>query len=176
MSAGIRLAQFLQGRTEQLEVIESRKFGAFSTAPRNTIFLGMPRTAVYLDQISQKLDFYIERVEPDVIRDRKPRPGEPAEFRQIDYSADRTRYPGIIALLPPRAEHTRYLLLLGRSPLSLATMISSSDGLRLIDEQWKKGDSPDAWEMVIESDLYRGDTVARIVPVAFHGISADFWK
>jgi hypothetical protein len=136
----------------------------------------MPRTAVYLDQISQKLDFYIERVEPDVIRDRKPRPGEPAEFRQIDYSADRTRYPGIIALLPPRAEHTRYLLLLGRSPLSLATMISSSDGLRLIDEQWKKGGSPDAWEMVIESDLYRGDTVARIVPVAFHGISADFWK
>jgi hypothetical protein len=176
MNAGIRLLQFLQGKTEQLEVIESRKFGAFSASPRNTIFLGMPRTAAYLDQISQKLDFYIERVEPDVIRDRKPRPGEQSEFRQIDYSADRIRYPGIIALLPPSAEHTRSLLLLGRSPLSMVTMLSSTDGLHLIDEQWKKGGSPDAWEMVIESDLYHGDTVARIVPVSFHGIAADFWK
>jgi len=176
MNAGIRLIQFLHGRTEQLEVIESRKFAADSVAARNTIFLGMPRTAAYLDSISQKLDFYIERVEPDLIRNRRPRPGEPAEFRQIDYSADRIRYPGIIALLPARPEGTRSLLLLGRSPLSMATMLTSTDGLRLTDEEWKKNGSPDAWAMVVECDIYRGDTVAGMAPVSFHAIPPDFWK
>jgi hypothetical protein len=176
MNAGIRLLRFLEGRVPQLNVIESRKFAADSVGARNTIFIGMPRTAVYLSDVSGRLNFYIERVEPDVVRSRKPLPGEPAEFKQIGYSADRIRLPGIIAMLPPRPERTVSLLLLGRSPTSIATMLSSSDGLRLIEEQWVKGGSPNAWEMVIEADVYRGDTVARVVPVAFRAISADFWK
>jgi hypothetical protein len=176
MNAGIRLLRFLEGRVPQLTVMESRKFAADSVGARNTIFLGMPRTAVYLNNISKKLNFYIERVEPDVIRNRRPLPGEQNEFNEVDYSADRIRFPGIIALLPPRPEHTLSLLLLGRSPVSMATMLSSSDGLRLLEEQWRKGGSPKAWEMVIEADVYRGDTVARVTPVAFRAISGDFWN
>jgi hypothetical protein len=176
MNGTLRLLQFLQGKVAQLDVIESRKFAADSVAARNTIFLGMPRTAVYLDQISKKLNFYIERVEPDIIGNRNPMTGEEKEFRQVDYSADRIRYPGIVALLPPRPEHTRSLLLLGRSPVSMATMLSSVDGLRALDEQWAKAGSPESWEMVIEADIYRGDTVAKLSPVSFRAISADFWK
>lgn len=174
--AGIRLLQFLQGRVGQLEVIESRRFAADSVAARNTIFIGMPRTAAYLEQIAQKLNFYIERVEPDVIRNRNPLPGEAKEFVQVNYSADRVRYPGIIALLPPRPEHTRSLLLLGRSPAGLATMLSSMDGLRLLDEQWKKAGSPDAWEMVVEADTYRGDIFEKVTPVSFRPLPSDFWN
>ncbi|MDQ1468696.1 MAG: hypothetical protein QOJ99_176, partial [Bryobacterales bacterium] len=74
MNAGIRLLQFLHGRVGQLEVLESRKFATDLIAARNTIFIGMPRTAVYLDQISRKLNFYVERVEPDVITSRTPLP------------------------------------------------------------------------------------------------------
>lgn len=176
MNASVRLLQFLQGKIPQLELIESRKFAADSVAARNTIFFGMPRTAAYLDQMSQKLNFYIERVEPDVVGNRNPRPSEEKEFRQFDYSADRVRYPGIIALLPQRPEHTRSLLLLGRSPLGIATMLSTIDGLRLIDEQWKKAGSPEAWEMVIECDVYRGDTVAKVSAVSIRAIRSDFWK
>jgi len=176
MNAGIRLLRLLQGRVAQLDIIESRKFAADSAAAKNTIFLGMPRTAVYLGPISQKLNFYIERVEPDIIRNRAPRNGEPLEYKGMAYSADRIRFPGIIALLPPRPEHTRSLLLLGRSPVSMATMLSTSDGLRLIDEQCKKSGSPVAWEMVVEAEVYRGDTVVKIVPVAFRPIPAGFWN
>ena len=174
--AGIRLLQFLQGRVGQLEVIESRRFAADSVAARNTIFIGMPRTAAYLEHIAQKLNFYIERVEPDVIRNRNPLPGEAKEFVQVNYSADRIRYPGIIALLPPRPEHTRSLLLLGRSPAGLATLLSSIDGLRLLDEQWSKAGSPDAWEIVVEADTYRGDVFEKVAPVSFRPIPSDFWK
>jgi hypothetical protein len=176
MNAGIRLLQFLHGRVGQLEVLESRKFATDLIAARNTIFIGMPRTAVYLDQISRKLNFYVERVEPDVITSRTPLPGEQKQFAEVDYSADRVRFPGIIALLPSHPEHTRSLLLLGRSPISMATMLTSAEGLRLLDQQWRKAGSPDAWEMVIEADVYRGDTVAKVLPVSFRAIPADFWK
>jgi hypothetical protein len=175
MNAGVRLVQYLQGHAP-IALIESRKFAADSVAAQNTVFVGMPRTAVYLDQISRKLNFYIERVEPDVVGNRNPRAGEAIEFKQVDYAADRIRFPGIIAVLPPRPEHTRTLLLLGRSPVSIATMLTSVDGLRLIDEQWRKAGSPEAWEMVIEAETYRGDTIAKVTPVAFREIRGDFWK
>ena len=175
MNAGIRLLQYLQPRA-QVAVIESRKFAADSVGAQNTIFLGMPRTAVYLDQISRKLNFYIERVEPDVIANRNPRTGEEKEFREVDYSADRIRFPGIVALLPPRPEHTRSLLLLGRSPVSIVAMLCSVDGLKMLDEQWRKAGSPEAWEMVIQAETYRSDTITKVAPVAFRAIQADFWK
>jgi hypothetical protein len=175
MNAGVRLVQYLQGHAP-VALIESRKFAADSVASQNTIFVGMPRTAVYLDQISRKLNFYIERVEPDVVGNRNPQAGEAKDFKQVDYAADRIRFPGIIAVLPQRPEHTRTLLLLGRSPVSIATMLTSVDGLRLIDEQWRKAGSPDAWEMVIEAETWRGDTIAKVTPVAFREIHGDFWK
>jgi hypothetical protein len=175
MNSGIRLLQFLHDHV-QASLIESRKLDTDSVATQNTIFLGMPRTAVYLDYISRRLNFYIERVEPDVVANRNPRPDEKKDFREVDYSVDRISYPGIIALLPPRPEHTRSLLLLGRSPVSIAAMLTSSAGLRLLEEQWTKAGAPDAWEMVIQAETYRGDTVAKVIPVAFRPISQDFWK
>ena len=175
MNGGVRLLQFLHDRSP-VSLIESRRLAADSVAAQNTIFLGMPRTAVYLDQISQKLNFYIQRVEPDVVANRNPLPGEAKEFREVDYAADRIRFPGIVALLPLRPEHTWSLLLLGRSPVSLATLLTTADGLRLLDDQWRKAGSPSAWEMVIEAETYRGDTIAKLTPVAFRAIAPDFWK
>lgn len=174
MNGGVRLLQYLHDRA-QVSVIESRKLDTDAVAAQNTIFLGMPRTAVYLDQISGKLNFYIARVEPDIVANRNPLAGEEKDFREMDYSADRIRYPGIVAL-PPRPEHTRSLLLLGRSPGSIVAMLTSVEGLRLLDERWVKGGSPDAWEMVIQAETYRGDTIAKVTPVAFRAISPDFWK
>jgi hypothetical protein len=46
----------------------------------------------------------------------------------------------------------------------------------LIQKRWEKSGSPVAWEMVVEAEVYRGDTVSKIVPVAFRPVSADFWK
>jgi hypothetical protein len=51
----------------------------------------------------------------------------------------------------------------------------ATEGLKLVDEQWKKSGSPDAWEMVIQAEIYR-DTVLKTTPVACRAIPATFWK
>jgi len=135
----------------------------------------MPRTAGYLKDMLERTNFYIERVSPDVIRNRNPQPGEPAEFHEVAYSTDRRLAPAIIVLLPERPEHTRMLLLLGRNLTSITSMLLSMEGLKALDELWAKSGSPDAWEMVMQAEVYR-DTVLKATPVACRAIPASFWK
>jgi hypothetical protein len=175
MNAGIRLLQYLEKEGQPVRLTESRRFPAESFAAQNTIFLGMPRTAGYLNQMLEKTNFYIERVSPDLIRSRHPMAGEPAEFREVSYSADRRIAPAIIILLPPRPEHTRMLLLLGRNQTSITSLLVSLEGLKLLDEQWAKAGSPEAWEVVIQAEIYR-DTILKTTPVAFRPIPATFWN
>jgi hypothetical protein len=175
MTAGVRLLQYLEKDGGQVRLTESRRFPVESFAAQNTIFLGMPRTAGYLNKMMEKTNFYIARVNPDLIRNRAPQPGEPAEFNEVSYSVDRRLAPAIIVMLPVRPERTRTLLLMGRNLTSITSMLLNLDGLKLIDEQWSKGGSPDAWEMVIQAEIYR-DTVLKTTPVAFRPISANFWK
>src|SRR5450432_248490 len=174
MTAGIRLLQYLEKDGQQVRMTESRRFPAESFAAQNTIFLGMPRTAGYLNQMLEKTNFYIVQVSPDLVRNRNPKPGEPAEFREEPYSADRRLAPALIILLPARPEHTR-MLLLGRNLTSLTSVLVSLEGLKLLDEQWAKNGSPDAWEVVIQAEIYR-DTILKTTPVAFRAIPATFWK
>ena len=175
MTAGIRLLQYLEKDGQEVHLTESRRFPVESFAAENTIFLGMPRTAGYLNKMMEKTNFYIERVSPDLIRSRAPNAGEPAEFREATYSADRRLAPAIIVMLPTRPERTRTLLLLGRNLTSITSMLLNLEGLKMIDEHWSKGGSPDAWEMVIQAEIYR-DTVLKTTPVAFRSIPATFWK
>ena len=67
------------------------------------------------------------------------------------------------------------LLLLGRNLTSITSMLITPEGLRLLDEQWTRNGSPDAWEMVIQAEIYR-DTVLRIVPLSCRAIPPTFWK
>jgi hypothetical protein len=175
MTAGIRLLQYLEKSGKEVRLTESRRFPAESFAAQNTIFLGMPRTAGYLNHMLEKTNFYIAQVSPDLVRNRNPKTGEPVEFREESYSADRRLAPALIILLPARPEHTRMLLLLGRNLTSLTSVLVSLEGLKLLDEQWLRNGSPDAWEVVIQAEIYR-DTVLKTTPVAFRAIPATFWK
>ncbi len=175
MTAGIRLLQYLERDGQSVRLTESRRFPAESFAAQNTIFLGMPRTAGYLNKMLEKTNFYIARVSPDVVRNRDPKSGEPAEFQEVSYSADRRLAPAIIILLPVRPEGTRMLLLLGRNLTSITSLLISLEGLKLLDEAWARSGSPDAWEMVIQAEIYR-DTVLKTTPVACRAIPATFWK
>jgi hypothetical protein len=78
-------------------------------------------------------------------------------------------------LLPPRPERTRMLLLLGRNQTSIASVLVSLEGLKLLDEQWAKCGSPEAWEIVIQAEIYR-DTILKTIPVACRPIAASFWN
>lgn len=175
MTAGVKILQYLEQGGQPVQLIESRKFAADSFGAENTIFLGMPRTAVYLDRLVKKTNFYIAQVSPDLVGNRNPKPGEPAEYREVDYSSDRRVFPAIIVLLPARTEQTRSLLLMGRNLTSMTSMLLSTDGLKLLDEQWTKGGSPGSWEMVIEAEVYR-DTILKVWPVSFRAIPETFWK
>jgi len=142
---------------------------------QNTIFIGMPRTAGYLNDMLEKTNFYIAHVSPDLVRSRHPQSGEPAEYQEVTYSSDRRLAPAIITLLPTRPEGTRMLLLLGRNQTSITSLLTSMEGLKLVDDAWTKAGSPDAWEMVIQAEIYR-DTVLKITPAACRPILSTFWK
>ena len=166
MTAGVRLLQYLEKAGQEVRMTESRRFPAESFAAQNTIFLGMPRTAGYLNKMVEKTNFYIASVSPDVIRSRNPKPGAPAEYREVSYSADRRIAPAIVTLLPARPEQVRILLLMGRNLTSITSTLVTMEGLKLLDDQWTRNGSPDAWEMVIQAEIYR-DTVLKVNPVDF---------
>lgn len=175
MATGVKLLQYLDKRTPGAQLVESRKFSIDAVAANNIVFLGMPRTtAGYLDRLLSKTSFYMAQADPDIIRNRHPKQGEPAEFRETSYSADRRMYPATIVFLPQRPEGTRCLLLLGRYLTGAATMLLSVEGLKLVEDAWVKGGSPDAWEMVVEAEIYR-DTLLKTRPVAFRPIASNFW-
>ena len=175
MGAGIRLLQYLEQAGQEVHLTESRRFPAESFAAQNTIFLGMPRTAGYLNKMIERTNYYIARVDPDVVKSRNPRPGEPTEYREVAYSTDRRMEPAIVILLPARPEHTRMMLLLGRNLTSITSMLLTLEGLKSLDEQWTKIGSPDAFEMVIQAEIYR-DTILRVAPLASRAIPSTFWK
>jgi hypothetical protein len=175
LRAGVELLQYLQKQSQQVQLIESRRFPAESFSAQNTIFLGMPRTATYLSQMLAKTNYYIASVDPEVIKSRNPQPGEQAEYREISYSSDRRISPALIVLLPARPEHTRMLLLLGRHLTTMTSMLVTGDGLKLIDEQWRKAGSPEAWEMVVQAEIYR-DATLKFSALACKSIPSTFWK
>lgn len=175
MTASTRLMKYLEQHGQPVELIESRRFPLESFAAQNTIFLGMPRTAGYLNQMLAKTNFYLSGINADVVRNRHPQQREPAEFSTVNYASDRRLAPAIVTLLPARPEHTRMLLLLGLNLTSITSLLLNPDGLNLLDAEWRKAGSPDAWEMVLQADVYR-DTVLKVSPVAIRAIAPDFWQ
>jgi hypothetical protein len=167
--------QYLEQAGQEVRLTESRRFPAESFAAQNTIFLGMPRTAGYLNKMLERTNYYIAQVEPDIVKSRNPRPGEQTEYREVAYSADRRIEPAIIILLPARPEHTRMMLLLGRNLTSITSMLVTLEGLKLLDEQWAKIGSPEAFEMVIQAEIFR-DTILKVTPLASRAIPSTFWK
>jgi hypothetical protein len=175
MTLGLKLLQYLETRGRTVNMVESRKLAADATSSFNTVFIGMPRTASYLDPILAKANFYIASVEPDVIENRKPAPGESKEFREVIYGSNRELTPAIIMLLPKRPESTRSLLLLARRLDGLTSILLSPSGLRQINNALAQHGSPDAWEMVIEAEV-QDTTVLRVWPAAVRAIADDYWR
>jgi hypothetical protein len=175
MGAGVRFLQYLDKQGSGAQLVESRKFSTDSFADRNIVFLGMPRTtAGYLDRLLEKTTFYMAQADPDVIRSRNSAAAAPIEFRETSYSNDRRVYPAVIVFLPKRPEGTRCILVLGRYLTGAASMLLTADGLRTLEAEHEKAGSPDAWELVVESETYR-DTLLRTHARAFRQIPANFW-
>lgn len=174
MTTGVRFLQYLAKRAPGTMLVESRRFAPESMAEQNTIFLGMPRTtAGYLDGVIERMNFYLAEADPAIVRARDGL--QPSEFRETSYSADRRIHPAIIAFFPARAEGTRSILIVGRYLTGAATLLTSREGLQAITEALQAAGKPTAWELVVETEVYR-DTVLKTRPVAIRPIAASFWS
>jgi hypothetical protein len=143
MTAGIRLLQYLEKEGQQVRLTESRRFPAESFAAQNTIFLGMPRTAGYLKQMLDKTNFYIAKSAPTSYgtASRARRTGGLSgkyPTRPTGGSA-----PAIITLLP-RAPSGPACSCSWDEISNLTSVLLSLEGLKILDEQWRKTGSPDA--------------------------------
>ena len=98
-----------------------------------------------------------------------------AEYRGGDFSASHKLVLELVTLLPPTPNGTRSLLLLGPSPSVASFLVLSSEGLKLLDEQWMKAGSPDSWEMLVQAET-NGETVLRLQPIAIRRIPGTFWE
>lgn len=175
MTAGVKLLQYLQAQGEKVTLIESRKLPIDVFSEPNTIFLGMPRNMVYLAPLLNRTNFQLASVTPEVITNKQPRPGEKQEFREQRYSMDRRLGASVLILAPAKAGNSQILALVGRNLTCLTSLLTTSGGLRTLDDEWTKAGSPRSWEMVVQAELY-GDTVLNVAPAAFRPLLPTFWK
>lgn len=175
MKAAVRLFQYTEGLGQHPELTDSPNLPADSVGAKNTIFLGIPRyyaTSHRVNQILEKMNFFVTGYEPTVIKNRNPRTGEANEYREVDYSTEHKVFPELIILLPPVASRARTLLLLGANS---ASMLTSPEGLKTLDKFWSQSGSPESWEMLINAEV-NGETTLRVTPIAIHPISSNFWN
>lgn len=175
--AGFRLLQFVGEHGGSAQVLEAADLAAESLAQQNTILLGSPNTGVQIRALMENLNFGLRRGgSPSLVVNKMPQPGEPAQFEETEMSRERRVVPGIIVWLPKRPEGSQTLLLVGRWTTGLATMLTSTEGLRTIKSELRKIGTPEGWEMVVESEVQADTTVLRNSPVAVRAIPATYWK
>lgn len=175
MSAGVDILQYLERAGQQVRLVESKRFSTAMAASQNIIYVGMSRNAGYFNPILAKTNYYMASTDPEIVRSRHPRPGEPEEYHETTYSSIRTTAPSIIVLLPPSPEHTRMLLFLGKYMTAATSIMLSHEGLKLVDEAWRKAGSPAAWEMLTETE-FNADVILKFTVVSCRSIPASFWN
>ncbi len=175
MLAATRLVQYLERSGQQVELVGSSRFSADAFASQNTISLGMPRTAAYLDRLLERTNFYLAQVRAGYCAESKSPSRRSlgicaAAFlrRTRDSSWDPDLFVGKARKNPLSSTDWEY-------PNGMTPLMISVEGLKQIEEQWVKGGSPEGWEMVIKAEILR-DTALKAWPVAFRAIPADFWK
>lgn len=174
-----RILQSLENMGQHPEWTSSSKLAADTANAQNTIFLGSGRQYAADDRVNQILkrtNFYIRGYDPIIVGNRHPAAGEASEYREVHFSKDHKVMPELIILLPANSNGTRNLLILGENSIIFnAMLLLSSDGLRILDDQWREAGSPDSWEALIQGET-NGETVLRLQPLAIHSIPANFQK
>jgi len=137
----------------------------------NLVFLGFPPTSQHVDKLLARTEFYV-KAQGQAVALRRPRPGEPAEFRA---PAGRNVRHGIVAVLPGQGNGNRLVLLSGQHTAPLASFLTSPVTLKELDAYLASHGSPEYFEMVVESEV-EGSKLLKATPVAFRTTPASFWK
>jgi hypothetical protein len=178
VKAAVKMQRYLENHGQQPEFTDSPNLAADTASGQNTIFLGAIRGYASNDRVKQILErtnFYAIKAEPTVMGNRHPAHGEAAEYHEVDFSTEHKVLPELVMLLPVTSNGTRTLLLIGQNTSVFNLLLTSPDGLKLVDQQWMEAGFPDSWEMVIQAEI-NGEKVLRLQPLAIRKIQASFWK
>jgi hypothetical protein len=96
---------------------------------------------------------------------RSPLPGEARSVDLVVESAERSIWPGVLAVLPGRSGNSHLLILAGRHTSALVSFLTSSEGLGQLERLWKENGSPEYYEAVVNAEM-DGATLVRFWPVA----------
>jgi len=167
MLAAVTLVQYLTPHNASVRLNVSPRLGIDSSRDQNSIVIGGP---INTKRFHSLLSHFGIETAPALIRNRRPRTGELPQYGDTILSDDRISFSGVIALLPRSHEGTGSLLMIGRKPSALVSMMMSAEGLRNLEDRWRGEGEPEAWEMVVQAEMDR-DTVLNVRPVAFRPVS-----
>jgi hypothetical protein len=174
--AGYKIDQYIEQHGKSIEIMEGSGFAADRASTHNTIFVGLPNASPYIRGFAERMNFRVSSGIPLIIENRRPVAGEPTKYEEKELSEKRRICPAVIALLPPKADGARTLVLTGRYANAFSSMLLSADGLKRIEDSLRHAGSPDAWEMVIEAEIENTTTIVRTTPLAVRAISPTFWN
>jgi len=166
--ASIAITRFLDktGLGDRVEVLDRGSVTLSTLENDNVVALGTSSTlspfATYLDEMRFNL---LPREETVV--NRRPWKNDPTAINVRYESEQRSKWPGIIAVLPGSTSNSVCVLLISRHTSALATFITSKEGLAQLAEMRKKAGSPVFFEMVIESEM-DGDHLVGQKPLFFY--------
>lgn len=152
--ASVTLARFLDrnGLGDQSEVLD-RAGATLSAIQRdNVIALGTTATLAPFSTDLALMNFALEPGDEKLLN-RNPAKGEPALVQAEIESSDRSKWPGIIAVLPGDSPNSVRVLLIGRHTSALATFLTSSSGLDQLASMLRKTGEPRYFEAVVESEM-----------------------
>jgi hypothetical protein len=171
----VQILQYLQDFGQHVQFVPASNLTVEAAGNQNTIFIGIPQSMDRIHDLLETTNFYIEVGGAGVVQNRKPKTGELKEYAEEAQSPRRRTTPGIIALLPRDGGAVRTLVLAGRNPTSLAWLLTSDEGLKVLEQERRRGGSPDYFEMAVEAEI-DGDAVLKVWPVGFRQVPLNTAK
>jgi Transcriptional regulatory protein, C terminal len=162
--ASVRLARYLDHLALPTTVLSAADAPLEALDSENVIALGTWGTLRPLQPYLDRMNYVLTRHEVSV-EVRSPLPGEAKSVDLQVESAERSIWPGVLAVLPGRGGNSHLLILAGRHTSALVSFLTSSDGLAQLDRLWKEKGSPEYYEAVVNAEM-DGATLVRFWPAA----------
>lgn len=167
--ASVKLAQFLAARGVHVQVAGP---DAWTAGPpdRNLLLPGMAWSSPAVQALSDGANFQLAPEGAEIVRNRAPRTGEPAEYRGRAAAGDRFVHYGVI-VQRTTAAGARQLALAGVHTASLVSFLTVAESLDELERAWRKAGRPPDFEALVEAET-QGDTAVRARLAAFRALPA----
>lgn len=169
LAAGV-IARYLQDRNVAVNLVDTPTVSVEAFGNQNTVLLIGPGTINEAEPLLRTMSFTLPQGAASVVN-RKPRPGEPPFWKDVQLAPLRMTGHGIIARLPGRVPGTQIVLLASRYNLSLASILTTRTELDALSAIHKANGAPSFFEIVVQYER-NNDRTLRAKPVAIREIAA----